>query len=91
MFPTHNLTPTQAVYAVALNFYGNDWTDTQDVIEDGKVRREAGYTTAMYGDFGTGTRGRTDPERPPRSDRVSRGSRRRKVRGLPGLRRAPER
>lgn len=26
---------TQAVYAVALGFYGNDWTDTQDVIEDG--------------------------------------------------------
>src|ERR1700752_2335175 len=35
VFPTHTLTPTQAVYAVALNFYGNDWTDTQDVIEDG--------------------------------------------------------
>ena len=35
VFPTHDLTPTQAVYAVALNFYGNDWTDTQDVIEDG--------------------------------------------------------
>lgn len=35
VFPTHNLTPAQAVYAVALNFYGNDWTDTQDVIEDG--------------------------------------------------------
>ncbi len=35
VFPTHNLTQTQAVYAVALNFYGNDWTDTQDVIEDG--------------------------------------------------------
>jgi hypothetical protein len=26
---------TQAVYAVAFGFYGNDWTDTQDVIEDG--------------------------------------------------------
>ena len=26
---------TQAVYDVALNFYGNDWTDTQDVIEFG--------------------------------------------------------
>ncbi len=26
---------TQAVYDVALNFYGNDWTDTQDVIEWG--------------------------------------------------------
>ncbi len=24
---------TQAVYAVALGFYGNDWTDTQDVID----------------------------------------------------------
>ena len=35
VFPTYNLTQTQAVYAVALNFYGNDWTDTQDVIEDG--------------------------------------------------------
>ncbi|HEX6044868.1 MAG TPA: TonB-dependent receptor, partial [Pyrinomonadaceae bacterium] len=35
VFPTHDLTQTQAVYAVALNFYGNDWTDTQDVIEDG--------------------------------------------------------
>jgi hypothetical protein len=38
VFPTHDLTPTQAVYAVALNFYGNDWTDTQDVIEDGLGR-----------------------------------------------------
>lgn len=35
VFPTHDLNQTQAVYAVALNFYGNDWTDTQDVIEDG--------------------------------------------------------
>ena len=35
VFPSHNLNQTQAVYAVALNFYGNDWTDTQDVIEDG--------------------------------------------------------
>ena len=35
VFPNHNLNQTQAVYAVALNFYGNDWTDTQDVIEDG--------------------------------------------------------
>ena len=32
------LTPTQAVYAVALNFYGNDWTDTQDVMEQGLDR-----------------------------------------------------
>ena len=38
VFSTHNLTQTQAVYAVALNFYGNDWTDTQDVIEDGLGR-----------------------------------------------------
>jgi hypothetical protein len=38
VFPTYNLTQTQAVYAVALNFYGNDWTDTQDVIEDGLGR-----------------------------------------------------
>ncbi|HEU4710103.1 MAG TPA: TonB-dependent receptor [Pyrinomonadaceae bacterium] len=38
VFPTHNLNQTQAVYAVALNFYGNDWTDTQDVIEDGLGR-----------------------------------------------------
>ena len=38
VFPTLNLTPTQAVYAVALNFYGNDWTDTQDVIEQGLDR-----------------------------------------------------
>lgn len=38
VFPTYNLTPTQAVYAVALNFYGNDWTDTQDVIEQGLDR-----------------------------------------------------
>ena len=38
VFPTHDLTQTQAVYAVALNFYGNDWTDTQDVIEDGLGR-----------------------------------------------------
>ena len=38
VFPTHNLNQTQAVYAVALNFYGNDWTDTQDVIEDGLDR-----------------------------------------------------
>ena len=38
VFPTHSLTQTQAVYAVALNFYGNDWTDTQDVIEDGLGR-----------------------------------------------------
>ncbi|MCU1265672.1 MAG: Cna protein B-type domain protein [Acidobacteria bacterium] len=29
---------TQAVYDVALNFYGNDWTDTQDVIEAGLER-----------------------------------------------------
>jgi Carboxypeptidase regulatory-like domain/TonB dependent receptor len=29
---------TQAVYEVALNFYGNDWTDTQDVIEQGLDR-----------------------------------------------------
>lgn len=33
-----DLTPTQAVYDVALNFYGNDWTDTQDVIEQGLDR-----------------------------------------------------
>ena len=32
------LNQTQAVYAVALGFYGNDWTDTQDVIEDGLGR-----------------------------------------------------
>ncbi len=38
VFPTTNLNQTQAVYAVALNFYGNDWTDTQDVIEDGLGR-----------------------------------------------------
>ncbi|HKS10171.1 MAG TPA: carboxypeptidase-like regulatory domain-containing protein [Pyrinomonadaceae bacterium] len=38
VFPTYNLSQTQAVYAVALNFYGNDWTDTQDVIEDGLGR-----------------------------------------------------
>src|SRR5688572_13981982 len=38
VFPHFNLTQTQAVYAVALNFYGNDWTDTQDVIEDGLGR-----------------------------------------------------
>lgn len=38
VFPTYNLNQTQAVYAVALNFYGNDWTDTQDVIEDGLER-----------------------------------------------------
>lgn len=38
VFPTFNLTQTQAVYAVALNFYGNDWTDTQDVIEQGLDR-----------------------------------------------------
>lgn len=38
VFPTHDLNQTQAVYAVALNFYGNDWTDTQDVIEDGLGR-----------------------------------------------------
>jgi hypothetical protein len=38
VFPTLNLTATQAVYAVALNFYDNDWTDTQDVIEDGLER-----------------------------------------------------
>jgi hypothetical protein len=38
VFPSHDLTQTQAVYAVALNFYGNDWTDTQDVIEDGLGR-----------------------------------------------------
>jgi hypothetical protein len=35
VFPSYNISATQAVYAVALNFYGNDWTDTQDVIEDG--------------------------------------------------------
>jgi hypothetical protein len=38
VFPSYNITPTQAVYAVALNFYGNDWTDTQDVIEQGLDR-----------------------------------------------------
>lgn len=38
VFPTHDLSRTQAVYAVALNFYGNDWTDTQDVIEQGLGR-----------------------------------------------------
>lgn len=38
VFPSHDLNQTQAVYAVALNFYGNDWTDTQDVIEDGLGR-----------------------------------------------------
>lgn len=38
VFPTYDLTPSQAVYAVALNFYGNDWTDTQDVIEQGLDR-----------------------------------------------------
>ena len=38
VFPSHSINQTQAVYAVALNFYGNDWTDTQDVIEDGLGR-----------------------------------------------------
>jgi Carboxypeptidase regulatory-like domain/TonB dependent receptor len=38
VFPSYTLTPTQAVYAVALNFYGNDWTDTQDVMEQGLDR-----------------------------------------------------
>lgn len=38
VFPNYDLTPTQAVYAVALNFYGNDWTDTQDVMEQGLNR-----------------------------------------------------
>jgi Carboxypeptidase regulatory-like domain/TonB dependent receptor len=39
VFPTgYNISRTQAVYAVALNFYGNDWTDTQDVIEQGLGR-----------------------------------------------------
>ena len=38
VFPAGPLTQTQAVYAVALNFYGNDWTDTQDVIESGLGR-----------------------------------------------------
>ena len=33
-----SLNQTQAVYAVALNFYGNDWTDTQDAIEQGLGR-----------------------------------------------------
>jgi len=28
-----SLNQTQAVYAVAQGFYGNDWTDTQDVID----------------------------------------------------------
>jgi hypothetical protein len=32
------LNQTQAVYAVALLVYGNDWTDTQDVIEQGLDR-----------------------------------------------------
>ena len=35
---SHSLNQTQAVYAVALDVYGNDWTDTQDVIEDGLGR-----------------------------------------------------
>jgi hypothetical protein len=39
VFPSPNtLNQTQAVYAVALNFYGNDWTDTQDAIEYGLGR-----------------------------------------------------
>jgi hypothetical protein len=39
VFPNPNtLNQTQAVYAVALNFYGNDWTDTQDAIEAGLER-----------------------------------------------------
>lgn len=38
VFPSLDINQTQAVYAVALNFYGNDWTDTQDVIEDGLGR-----------------------------------------------------
>jgi hypothetical protein len=39
VFPNPNtLNQTQAVYAVALNFYGNDWTDTQDAIEYGLGR-----------------------------------------------------
>jgi hypothetical protein len=33
-----SLNQTQAVYAVALEVYGNDWTDTQDVIEQGLDR-----------------------------------------------------
>ncbi|MGH9967173.1 MAG: TonB-dependent receptor [Pyrinomonadaceae bacterium] len=32
------LNQTQAVYAVAVLVYGNDWTDTQDVIEQGLER-----------------------------------------------------
>ncbi len=39
VFPNPNtLNQTQAIYAVALNFYGNDWTDTQDAIEAGLGR-----------------------------------------------------
>lgn len=33
-----SLNQTQAVYAVAVLVYGNDWTDTQDVIEQGLDR-----------------------------------------------------
>jgi len=64
VFPTHNLTPTQAVYAVALNFYGNDWTDTQDVIEDGLGRNLffhpqygalASYSSIARSDYHAGT------------------------------------
>ena len=37
-FMDPSLNQTQAVYEVALNFYGNDWTDTQDAIEQGLGR-----------------------------------------------------
>jgi hypothetical protein len=35
---SHSLNQTQAVYAVAFDVYGNDWTDTQDAMEQGLGR-----------------------------------------------------
>ena len=55
---------TQAVYAVALGFYGNDWTDTQDVIEDGLGKNLffhpqygalASYSSVARSDYHAGT------------------------------------
>lgn len=58
------LNQTQAVYAVALLVYGNDWTDTQDVMEQGLDRNIffhpqygalAGYASIGKSNYHAGT------------------------------------
>ncbi|MDQ6651755.1 MAG: hypothetical protein M3Y84_03325 [Acidobacteriota bacterium] len=47
------LTQTQAVYKLATDFFGNDWTDTQDVIDDSSVLGPGLFFQPQYGALAT--------------------------------------